>query len=152
MAAGMGSMNPAGGSWFSYGNMGQCKDGTDLGTDGCTWIAKTITKAINATCLYKHIDDNIEAANATCFKACPPDPTRMSDCYLECYNTAVHSMTSAELSKPWSIAFSKTDIKEGGCPVVKEICKKDSARAGCPRALLECVDVDVATGFAASHD
>ena len=32
--------------------MGECKAGAALGTDGCTWHAKAIAKAINATCLY----------------------------------------------------------------------------------------------------
>lgn len=51
-------------------------------------VACRIKKAINATCLYRHIDANIEAAGKACFDQCPPDPTRMSDCYLKCYCTA----------------------------------------------------------------
>lgn len=46
---------------------------------------RRIKKAINATCLYRHIDANIEAVGKACFGQCPADPTGMTDCYLKCY-------------------------------------------------------------------
>eukprot|EP01046_Picozoa_sp_COSAG06_P027471 COSAG06_NODE_2429_length_6891_cov_159.822733_1_plen_87_part_00 len=46
---------------------------------------RRIKKAINATCLYRHIDVNIEAVGKACFDQCPADPTGMTDCYLKCY-------------------------------------------------------------------
>lgn len=68
----------AGGTWFSYSKMGECQPGAAVGEDGCTWKAKGITKAINASCLYRNIDANIEEVGKTCFSACPADPTGMS--------------------------------------------------------------------------
>ena len=95
-------------------------------------MALRITKAINATCLYRHIDDNIEAVGKACFSKCPADPTGMTDCYLKCYSETTTQMTPKDLMKPWGIAFTTEDTSEGGCPVVKQICDSGSKRSGCP--------------------
>ena len=73
------------GIWYSHPGQGQCNDGHRVGDgSGCTWRAIGIDKAINATCLYKHIDDNVEKASPACFSQCPPAPAgadpKMTNC------------------------------------------------------------------------
>lgn len=41
-------------------------------------------------------------------------------------------MTPEDLTRPWAVAFAKDDVRQGGCPVVKQICATGSKRSGCP--------------------
>lgn len=113
------SMHPAGGQWFSHPTAGQCTGDQRPGDgSGCTWRIVGSTKSIAASCLYGHLDANVEARDPGCFTKCPLPKNITSDCYLECYSQAVGKMTKDELTAPWDVAFTKTDIGDGGCPAV----------------------------------
>merc|ERR1712093_575569 len=76
---------PLGGEWYSHPALGECKEGKPLGTDGCSWKG-TVTKAINATCLYGLIDAEVESLAPACFSGCPQGTTnRSAPCYLRCF-------------------------------------------------------------------
>jgi len=45
-------MFPAGGEWQSFPEAGQCKLNETLGTNGCTYKLRGITKAIKSYCMY----------------------------------------------------------------------------------------------------
>ena len=141
----MSSMGSYGGSshfgiWYSSPAMGECQPGQYVGDgSGCTWRAVGLKKAINASCLYNHIDTNIETASPTakaCFAACSApvggeDP-KMTNCYLKCYSDSVRKLTPVQLSVPWNKAFAGEVVVDGGCPVVRQVCPPSSARPGCP--------------------
>lgn len=62
---------PAGGEWFSHPVEGECVDGHYVGDgSGCTWRVVGRNKIINATCMYKHLDQNVESYDPSCFSAC----------------------------------------------------------------------------------
>lgn len=139
------------GIWYSSPAMGECRAGHYVGDgSGCTWRAVGIQKAINASCLYNHIDTYIEESTSiskSCFSSCPPakpgeDP-KMTDCYLKCYSESARQLNPAQLSEPWKKAFAGEVIADGGCPVVHQICPPGSTRPGCPPhgRLVQATDV-----------
>lgn len=112
------SMHPAGGLWYSHPKLGQCAKGEVLGTNGCTWRVIELSRAINATCMYKQIDRVVEKANEACFNACPQPTNETSTCYLKCYSDSTNSLSHDQLEAPWDAAFATTDESKGGCPQV----------------------------------
>eukprot|EP00039_Didymoeca_costata_P001714 m.54494 g.54494 ORF g.54494 m.54494 type:complete len:381 (-) comp10931_c1_seq3:39-1181(-) len=105
-----------GGEWYSHPEAGECKGNAKIGDGGCTWRVVAEKRVINATCMYKHIDETIEAHDPSCFQACPQPNNMTSTCYLECFSRATEDMTKAELLAPWTKAFA--DPQSGGCPQV----------------------------------
>ena len=114
------SMHPAGGIWYSHPEAGECKGNQRLGDGGCTWRVAARNSMVNASCVYGHLDDNVESFDKSCFSACPVPKNVTSDCYLKCYTKATTSMTHDQLTKPWALSFASEDASKGGCPVVKE--------------------------------
>lgn len=113
-----GSHYPAGGEWYSHPVEGECVDGHYVGDgSGCTWRVVKRNKVINATCMYGHIDKNVESHDPSCFSACPQPGNVTSNCYLKCYSDASQQMTQDQLAAPWSQAFASNDTASGGCPV-----------------------------------
>eukprot|EP00729_Bicosta_minor_P006008 gene6008-10231_t len=109
---------PAGGEWFSHPVEGECVDGHYVGDgSGCTWRVVGRNKIINATCMYKHLDQNVESYDPSCFSACPQPNNVTSTCYLKCYSDASSQMTQDELAAPWDKAFALNETAAGGCPV-----------------------------------
>eukprot|EP00462_Mataza_sp_D1_P006112 CAMPEP_0175125048 /NCGR_PEP_ID=MMETSP0087-20121206/3106_1 /TAXON_ID=136419 /ORGANISM="Unknown Unknown, Strain D1" /LENGTH=323 /DNA_ID=CAMNT_0016406855 /DNA_START=78 /DNA_END=1046 /DNA_ORIENTATION=+ len=109
-----GQFSIAGGLWFSHPSGGQCGVNEKVGDQsGCTYKVLKVTRAINATCMYKAIDAAVEAMDPSCFASCPQPHNVTSDCYLGCYSAATKSAAKSDLVKPWNQAFEPT-----GCPQV----------------------------------
>ena len=73
----------AGGEWYSHPIEGECLNGHHVGDgSGCSWEVLARNKVINATCMYKRLDANVEAYESACFKACPQPTNVTSTCYL----------------------------------------------------------------------
>jgi len=45
------SNNKLSGSWYSFNEVGECENGTTVGTDGCSWAIREQQKTISASCL-----------------------------------------------------------------------------------------------------
>jgi hypothetical protein len=117
--SGYNSMHPAGGLWYSHPSLGECKHSQRIGDgSGCTWRVVQRERVVNASCVYGHLDANVEAHDKSCFTACPQPQNVTSDCYLGCYSRATNQMSHDELSAPWTAAFASTDKSKGGCPEV----------------------------------
>ncbi len=86
---------------------------------GCSWRLIALTKAINATCMYQHIDANVEQHNQRCFASLPPNVSHLDPAYQACFNEATKEMTTEELLSTWPIAFERDDPAAGGCPPIK---------------------------------
>ena len=102
---------PTGGEWYSHPTAGRCTGGHTVGDgSGCTWEGK-VAKVIEAKCMYKLVDANIEAMGKACFDSCPQPSNRTSSCYLSCFSNVTLTAPRAALLEPWAQAF------EGGCPL-----------------------------------
>jgi hypothetical protein len=77
-----------GGYWQSFPGEGQCESDDTTG-DGCSYKFMGIKKAINATCMYATINNDISALNSTCFDKCPQPKNVTSTCYLQCFSETV---------------------------------------------------------------
>jgi len=107
------------GHWFSTPENGQCNGTHTVGDgSGCTWRLVAMTKAINATCMYAHIDTKVEQHNRACFDSLPPDVSHLDPAYQDCFNAATKEMTTAELLAPWPLAFDEDDPRLGVCPPI----------------------------------
>jgi len=115
--SGTSSYHAAGGEWYSHPGAGECGPNNHVGDgSGCSWRVVSQEKVINATCMYKRLDANVESHDASCFASCDQPHNVTSTCYLKCYSDAVGMMTRDQLTKPWEDAF--TGYNDGGCPPV----------------------------------
>lgn len=112
---GQSSYNAAGGEWYSHPGAGECGPGQHVGDgSGCAWRVVERQRVINATCMYRRLDVNVESHDSSCFQGCAQPHNVTSTCYLKCYSAAVGDMTADQLAQPWAEAFAA----EGGCPEV----------------------------------
>jgi hypothetical protein len=50
------------GEWYSHPAAGECTGTARVGDgSGCTWRVVATSRAINASCMYAHLDANVEA-------------------------------------------------------------------------------------------
>jgi len=113
------SYSPGGptGYWYSTPMNGQCNGTHRVGDgSGCTWRLLEMTKAINATCLYKQIDDTVVPYGSRCFDRLPDDITHLDSRWQYCFNEAVKYIDDDILLSVWPAAFEKEDPAQGGCP------------------------------------
>lgn len=109
------SYHAAGGEWYSHPAAGECGPGHHVGDgSGCAWRVVAQNKAINATCMYRRLDANVESHDSSCFAGCAQPHNVTSTCYLKCYSDAVGDMTPDELAQPWDDGFAAA-----GCPEVR---------------------------------
>lgn len=106
------SYHVVGGEWYSHPEAGECRPGQRVG-EGCSWRVVTRRRVINATCMYRRLDANVESYDKGCFAGCAQPHNVTSTCYLKCYSDAVAKMSAAELVEPWGLAFAAD-----GCPEV----------------------------------
>eukprot|EP00940_MAST-03C_sp_MAST-3C-sp2_P002802 g2802.t1 len=96
------SFFPAWGEWYSTTSQGECTGDARVGDgSGCTWRVLNTSSRVNATCVYEHIDEAVEAMNASCFGRCNQPLNRSSSCYLGCYTSTAIAASSEALTAPW---------------------------------------------------
>lgn len=62
------SHHPAGGFWFSHPEQGRCTGDQRVGDgSGCTWRVVERVRAVKASCMYKRLDERVEAEDPNCF-------------------------------------------------------------------------------------
>lgn len=108
-----GNLGIAGGLWFSHPSGGRCGKNQQVGDNGCTYKVLDVPRAINATCMYKTIDQFVEGLNPTCFNRCHKPFNVTSDCYLFCFSETTKHTPKERLSQPWGEAFAAD-----GCPQI----------------------------------
>lgn len=125
------------GLWFSTTRAGDC-GGAAVGTEGCSWRAKAVVKAVNASCVQRNLYSNVESKNVSCFASCPgaaPPPApanRSTACAVDCFQQTALGLSASELVQPWVDAFGSNDPTKGGCPA----CMLNDAGAyTCPQTL-----------------